>query len=149
VPDVFLYDRLAGSTSLLSLSAWGNYPANNRSGSPVFSGDSQTVVFQSWASDLAPLDFNQRGDVFALKLATSGTNQTFSSELVFLPAMAGLPTLVWPAQPGARYRVQFKDDLSDPAWQDLCGNVSLVGDHAYASDLLPGNGKRFYRIVGF
>jgi Tol biopolymer transport system component len=149
VPDVFLYDRLAGSTSLLSLSAWGDYPANNRSGYPVFSGDSQTVVFQSWASDLAPLDFNQSGDVFALKLATSGTNQTFSSELVFRPAAGGLPTLVWPAQPGTSYRVHFKDDLGDPAWQDLVGTVSVVGDHAYASDLLPGNGKRFYRIVGF
>jgi hypothetical protein len=149
VPDVFLYDRLAGSTSLLSLSAWGNYPANNRSGYPVFSGDSQTVVFQSWASDLAPQDFNQSGDVFALKLATSGTNQTFSSELVFQPAAGALPTLVWPAQPGTSYRVQFKDDLGDPVWQDLFGSISVVGDHAYASDLLPGNGKRFYRIVGF
>jgi Tol biopolymer transport system component len=149
VPDVFLYDRLAGSTSLLSLSAWGDYPANNRSGYPVFSGDSQTVVFQSWASDLASQDFNQSGDVFALKLATSGTNQTFSSELVFLPATGALPTLVWPAQPGTSYRVQFKDDLGDPAWQDLVGAVSVVGDHGYASDLLPGTGKRFYRIVGF
>jgi len=137
------------SPPFLSLSAWGNYPANNRSGYPVFSGDSQTVVFQSWASDLAPQDFNQSGDVFALKLATSGTNQTFSSELVFLPAAGGLPTLVWPAQPGTSYRVQFKDDLGDPAWQDLFGSVSVVGDHAYASDLLSGNGKRFYRIVGF
>ena len=61
----------------------------------VFSGDSQTVVFQSWASDLAPLDFNQSGDVFALKLATSGTNQTFSSELVFLPAAGGLRGQCW------------------------------------------------------
>jgi Tol biopolymer transport system component len=149
VPDVFLYDRSSGITSLLSLSAWGDYPANNRSGYPVFSGDGQTIVFQSWASDLAPQDFNQSGDVFALKLATSGTNQTFSSELVFLPAAGGLPTLVWPAQPGTSYRVQFKDDLGNPVWQDLFGSVSLVGDHGYASDLLPSNGKRFYRIVGF
>lgn len=149
LPDVFLYDRLAGSASLLSLSAWGNYPANNRSGYPVFSGDGQAIVFQSWASDLAPLDFNQSGDVFALKLATSGTNQIFVSEIVYLPSTGGLPTLVWPAQPGTSYRVQFKDDLGEPVWQDLPGSVSVVGDHGYASDLLPGNGKRFYRIVGF
>jgi hypothetical protein len=45
--------------------------------------------------------------------------------------------------------VQFKDDLGDPAWQDLFGSVSLVGDHGYALDLLPSNSKRFYRIVGF
>ncbi len=149
VPDVFLYDRSSGITSLLSLSAWGDYVANNRSGYPVFSGDGQTVVFQSWASDLAPQDFNQSGDVFALKLATSGTNKTFGSELVFLPAAGGLPTLVWPAQPGVSYQVQYKDDLADPAWQNLSANVSLVGGHGYASDLLPSTGKRFYRIVGF
>ncbi|MCX6928753.1 MAG: hypothetical protein NT154_36905, partial [Verrucomicrobia bacterium] len=133
VPDVFLFDRLAGSTSLVSLSAWGNQVANNRSGYPVFSGDGQTVVFQSWASDLAPQDFNQNGDVFALKLATAGTNQTFSTELVFLPATGGLPTLVWPAQPGTSYRVQFKDDLGDAVWHDLIGNVSLIGNSGYAS----------------
>jgi len=149
VPDVFLYDRLAGSTSLLSVSAWGDYAANNRSGYPVFSGDGQTVVFQSWASDLVPQDFNQSGDVFALTLAASGTISAFTSELVLLPATGGLPTLVWPAQPGTSYQVQFKDDLGDPAWQDLFGSVSLVGDHGYALDLLPSNSKRFYRIVGF
>ncbi|MGO8930934.1 MAG: hypothetical protein ACLQU3_29100 [Limisphaerales bacterium] len=149
VPDVFLYDRLAGSTSLLSLSAWGDYPADNRSGYPVFSGDSQTVVFQSWASDLAPQDYNQSGDVFALDLATSGTNQTFNSQLVLLPAAGGLPTLLWPAQPGVSYQVLFKDDLADPVWQDFFGSVSLVGNQGYALDLLPGSGKRFYRIVGF
>jgi Tol biopolymer transport system component len=149
VPDVFLYDRLAGSTSLLSVSAWGDYPADNRSGYPVFSGDSQTVVFQSWASDLAPQDFNQSGDVFALNLATSGTNQTFNSQLVLLPAAGGLSTIVWPAQQGVSYQVLFKDDLADPVWQDLFGSVSLVGNQGYALDLLPGSGKRFYRIVGF
>ncbi len=149
VPDVFLYERSSGITSLLSLSAWGDSVANNRSGYPVFSGDGQTVVFQSWASDLASQDFNQSGDVFALKLATSGTNQIFSSELVFLPAAGGLPTLAWPAQPGVSYQVQYKDDLADPAWQNLSANVGLVGGHGYASDLLPSTGKRFYRIVGF
>ena len=149
VPDVFLYDRLAGSTSLLSVSAWGDYPADNRSGYPVFSGDSQTVVFQSWASDLAPQDFNQSGDVFALNLATSGTNQTFNAQLVLLPAAGGLSTIVWPAQQGVSYQVLFKDDLADPVWQDLFGSVSLVGNQGYAFDLLPGSGKRFYRIVGF
>ena len=122
--------------------------ANNRSGYPVFSGDGQTLVFQSWASDLAPRDFNQSGDIFALKLATSGTNQVFSAELVFRPAAGGLPTIVWQAQPGASYRAQFKDDLADPQWQDLPGGASLVGDHGYALDLLPSIGKRFYRVVG-
>jgi Tol biopolymer transport system component len=52
VPDVFLFDRQTRSTWLLSVSAFGNFAANNRSSSPVFSGDGQTIVFQSWASDL-------------------------------------------------------------------------------------------------
>jgi hypothetical protein len=45
-------------------------PGNNRSFAPQFSGDGQTVVFQSWASDLVAQDFNQVNDFVALKIAT-------------------------------------------------------------------------------
>ena len=51
VPNVFLYDRQTGINTLLSANASGA-PGNNHSFAPQFSGDGQTVVFQSWASDL-------------------------------------------------------------------------------------------------
>ena len=67
--DVFLYDRFAGATTLLSVNASGPATANSSSFTPVFSGDGQTLLFQSWASDLFAQDGNDGGDLFALKLA--------------------------------------------------------------------------------
>jgi Tol biopolymer transport system component len=81
LPNVFLYDRQTGITTLLSTNASGT-AGNNRSFAPQFSGDGQTVVFQSWASDLIAHDINQVNDLFALKIAMSPnivsplTNQT-------------------------------------------------------------------------
>jgi hypothetical protein len=66
VPNLFLYDRLAGTSTLLTASRYSDGPADNRSLLPVFSGDGRTLVFQSWASDLVPQDFNHWDDVFAL-----------------------------------------------------------------------------------
>jgi Tol biopolymer transport system component len=69
LPNIFLYDRQTGATTLLSANASG-MAGNNRSFAPQFSGDGQTVVFQSWASDLVAQDFNQVNDLFAVNIAT-------------------------------------------------------------------------------
>ena len=39
VPDVFIYDRLTGTTTLLTSSRFGPWSASNRSMDPVFSAD--------------------------------------------------------------------------------------------------------------
>ena len=72
LPNVFLYDRQMGTTTLLSANVSGT-AGNNRSFAPQFSGDGQTVVFQSWGSDLVAQDFNQVNDLFAVKIATPPT----------------------------------------------------------------------------
>ena len=91
LPNVFLYDRQTGATSLLNANASGT-AGNNRSLTPMFSGDARTVVFQSWASDLVAQDFNQVNDLVAVKItlpptidssptdqtATAGGTATFS-----------------------------------------------------------------------
>jgi Tol biopolymer transport system component len=68
VPDVFMYDRVADATMMLSVRQSNSAPANQRSWSPVFSGDGRTLVFASWASDLVGSDFNQLSDLFAYRL---------------------------------------------------------------------------------
>jgi Tol biopolymer transport system component len=68
LPNLFLYDRQTGITALLSTNASG-MAGNNRSFAPQFSGDGQTVVFQSWASDLIAQDFNQVNDLVAVRIA--------------------------------------------------------------------------------
>ena len=67
IPQLIVYDRLAGSNILLSTAATGAASGDNRSLTPVFSGDGRTLVFASWASNLATDDFNHFSDVFAFE----------------------------------------------------------------------------------
>ena len=141
IPDLFVYDRLTGTNTLLTQNLSGNAPANNRSRSPVFSGNGKTVVFQSWASDISTNDFNQLGDMYA-----------FAFELFFVtisPASspAGGKVLTWPATPGETYVVQYKNDLVTANWSPLAGTVNIIGNRAYLTNTPPIPEQRFYRVV--
>lgn len=161
VPDIFLYDRLTGGTTLISVSQLANRAPNGRSLKPVFSGDGHTLFFESWASDLAPGDFNQWCDVFALSLSTNGvagltngapplefSGLTVASTNGQFAANQG-PTLTWWSEPGAGYQVQFKNNLGDPQWQNLNGRATVVGNQGQIVDLAPNGTQRFYRIVSY
>ncbi|HZQ48658.1 MAG TPA: hypothetical protein VFC07_16690, partial [Verrucomicrobiae bacterium] len=147
VPDVFLYDRTTGVTTLVSVSQYGNTSVAARSLTPVFSGDGQTLVFQSWAADLLPQDGNQGGDLFALSLYSTNSLYTFSVGINQPSTIGQSPTITWPAVPGVSYQVQFKNNLTDSLWQVLNGNVTLVGTQGYAIDLAPAATQRYYRIL--
>jgi hypothetical protein len=139
VPHLFLYDRLTGTTILLTTSRATGAPADNRSLTPVFSGDGRTLFFASWASDLVAQDFNWASDVFALGfLYVSVTTSPASG-----------PTLTWPARPGETYEVQFKNGLNDAQWQAVTGNIAIQGNQGHLTDLAPSTGQRFYRVVAF
>jgi len=148
LPNVFLYDRQTGTTTLLSFNASGT-AGNNRSFAPQFSGDGQTVVFQTWASDLIAQDYNQVNDLVALKIATSNPTPVFIGQMVFAPATLQSPTLTWPAENGKTYEVQYRDNLTDAGWQTLNGNTWVSGNQGYATDLAPNTGQRFYRVLAF
>ena len=115
----------------------------------MFSPDGRTLVFESWASDLINNDFNQAGDVFAIRIASSNPAPVFAGQIIFAPASRQPPTLTWPTEIGKSYRVEFKDDLRDADWQPLNGNVWTVGDRGYATDLAASSVQRFYRVVAF
>ena len=56
-------------------------------------------------------------------------------------------TLIWSALPGRTYRVEYKDDLSAPAWSLLGDSIEAVGTSAFANDTVSLIGHRFYRIL--
>lgn len=59
---------------------------------------------------------------------------------------ATLGVLAWSAIPGAKYRVQFTDDLHAPAWTDLMPDV--VADGPVASVVYPlASTQRFFRLI--
>jgi Lamin Tail Domain/CotH kinase protein/Carbohydrate binding domain/Immunoglobulin domain len=60
----------------------------------------------------------------------------------------GSATLSWTAEPGATYRLQYKDKLGDPEWMDVPGDVVAAGPTASKTDTtIPSVGQRFYRIM--
>jgi Tol biopolymer transport system component len=140
VPDVFVYERLTGTTTLLSVNRFGTGPADSWSYPPLFSGDGSQVIFQSWASDLVGCDFNHGGDVFGYAL--------FYAPLYVevVPGAPG-PTLSWPTQIGKTYRVQYLDSLGVGNWQEAGGSVTIFGQRAYFTDPAPSATRRFYRVV--
>lgn len=71
---VYLYDRWKGVTHLLSINYFGTAAGNGPSGQPVFSHDSRTIAFQSFASDLVPGDYNGRRDIFVVQIEPVDTD---------------------------------------------------------------------------
>jgi Tol biopolymer transport system component len=61
--DVFLRDRTAGTTTVISVSSNGAQ-GNSRSGAPRMSPNGRFVAFVSAAGNLVPDDLNDRDDVF-------------------------------------------------------------------------------------
>lgn len=60
----------------------------------------------------------------------------------------GAATLAWSAIPGVTYRVQYKNNLDDPHWEPLGGDVNASGSVATAQDHRNGESpQRFYRVM--
>jgi Tol biopolymer transport system component len=138
LPQLIVYDRLANSNCLLNIAATGTGSGDNRSMTPEFSPDGRTLVFASWASNLAPDDFNHFSDIFAF-------------EFLYLDIALGAPgqgpTLTWPYVSGHTYQVEYKNNLADSAWQQVPGSITINGNQASLTDLSPVAGQRFYRVV--
>lgn len=153
VPDVFLYDTTLGTMSIVEPSQFGGGSANGRSMTPYFSPDGQTLVFESWGSDVVAQDYNQAGDLLALDVASVApvypgdpVMSFVTAPFTFFGMSAGGPTLSWQVDPTRTYEVQFKNDLNEPAWQNFGGEVVFIGGMAYAQDVATTE-QRFYRIV--
>ncbi len=72
--DVYVRDRIAGTTTLASVDA-GGQPGNGTSHEPAMSPDGTVVAFASAATSLDIVDENVVDDVFVHDLASSTTEQ--------------------------------------------------------------------------
>ena len=140
VPNIFQWDRTPSRTTLLTTGQDGA-PANNRSFAPIFSANGATLLLPSAASDLVAYDFNQSSDLFSLAKA------------LYVWVVGGPPgqgtTLAWFARPGENYRVQYKDSLSDTAWREATGSVTITSSMARLTENSPPSSQRFYRVVSY
>jgi Tol biopolymer transport system component len=154
--DNFLYDRQTKTTTLLTASSYAQDSANFFSSAPVFTGDGDTILFHSWASDIVTNDFNQRNDLFLVKiLGSGGTNPppVLTGQILFNPASGSgpghtIPQITWAAADGVTYQVQYKTNLTDPVWLPVNGTVVIQNGFGTINDSSADPNHRFYRIVG-
>ncbi len=146
VANLLLYDSLSGTNTLLTAGRYGSVATDAPALSPTFSAGGATLVFCSWAWDLAPNDFNAGADAFAYDL--SGLINAFAIQII-PPAASGDPwTITWAVSPGRNYAVEYKDDLREPEWHDLGSPITILGSQASATDPVLTT-ARFYRVLSF
>ena len=137
-PKLYLFDRLAAQNSVLSPAEPDATVPLPWISAPVISGGAQNVAFLSAGSDLVANDLNRAPDAFA-------TRALYYIQVTPVTTPGGSTTLTWQAVPSRTCGVQFKNNLSDPEWQDLPVSVSFVGDEGLVT--VPADQPaRFYRV---
>jgi hypothetical protein len=155
--QILLYSTAYGTNSVVTLDASGLALADNHSLVPMFNAGSDTLVFESFADDLAYGNYSETPTVYTFQPYSvfSSSNSvapfilqglTWTGESLENPE-ALFPSFEWTAQPGLTYQVQFKNSLEDPFWQPLTNNVSILGGLGEAIDLSADGAQRFYRVV--
>jgi Tol biopolymer transport system component len=114
--DIFVHDRLTGTTSRVSVSTRG-HEANGLSGSSAISADGRYVAFMSIASNLVARDSNRRRDVFVHDRVTGKTQRVSVSST----------------------GRQGNGDSEEPA---ISANGRYVVFESRASNLVPGDSNR-------
>jgi hypothetical protein len=135
---IYLYDRLSGSNSIVSVSQTNSNTLPWISG-PVISAGAENIAFLNMSSDVVSNDLNRVTDAFAVRVL-------FFTEISPVVASGATTTLTWQAVPTRTYAVQFKNNLNDPLWQPLPVSISFVGNEANVT--VPADQPNlFYRVV--
>jgi len=118
---------------------------------PIASIDSSTGVF-TWTTTSA--DANTTNAV-TIRVTDDGTpalddSKSFTVTVISAPtasiSVAGnLVTISWTSIANQTYRVQYKNNLSDPTWTDLAPDVTASGSTASTTDTTIA--QRFYRVA--
>jgi len=133
-PKIVLYDRIKGTNTLV------NFGANQFSLAPVFSGNGRFLVFPTSSSAVNAEDQNSATDLFGYAFLYATVTPGISGDG---------PTISWPTMPGENYQVQFKENVDDPSWQVLDGDILISETEASIKDSSPTGDQRIYRILAF
>lgn len=114
--DIYLRDRLTGTTQLVSVNSQGELATGGGSERPSISGDGRYVVFESTMKNLVPGDTNGVGDIF-LRDIQQGTTKRISV------SSSG---------------VQANAESRAP---NISADGRYVVYHSYATNLIPGVGN--------
>jgi len=81
--------------------------------------------------------------------SASGTFLVFANDLSAVPPVISTNgiSIGWSAISGLTYRVQYKNNLSDPTWTDLPGDITTSNSVGLKLDPGVTNSTRFYRII--
>lgn len=92
--DVFLYDTVAKTTTMVSLASDGSQ-GNGQSWRPSISADGRFVAYMSWASNLVSGDTNNLSDVFVydtidktVEVVSRATDGTWGNGHAYSPAIS-------------------------------------------------------------
>ncbi len=169
--QIYLRDRVAGTTTLLSVAPDGVTPGNIDSSWPAMSSDGQFVAFTSTSTNLVPGDTNNRQDIFLRNVATGTTTVVAAGdEACFQPAISGdgryvafssqatnlvpgdtngwLDIFIYDTQTMTMERVNVSSSgvqTNAPSWSpSLSDDGSRIAFESTASNLVTGdtNGKR-------
>ncbi len=81
----------------------------------------------------------------------AGTNPVDPESVLRISGLAPQPgsglRLTWAAVSGKSYRLQYKDNLADPAWSDVAGDITPAG--AVGEKNIPSTDReyRYYRVM--
>jgi len=149
--DVFVRDRVTGTTSLVSLST-GGQQADDFSNQPAISGDGRRIAFMSKADNLVAGHSNTFGDIYLRDLPTQTTTLvTGATGGVIIDVSEDMAHL---SHDGDRITFASPASLGVPGqlaeiwvFEVSTGTTTLVSDVPAGSTTGPGNGHSTYAQI--
>jgi len=81
------------------------------------------------------------------EVRVTATDAGVSGITALIPGSAGGMKLTWNSEPGRRYRVVYKNSLSDPDWTDLSGDIAATAWSVLWIDIAASaSGQRYYQV---
>jgi Tol biopolymer transport system component len=147
--DVFVRDRQAGTTTLVSVNLSGK-PGNRPSLFPSISADGNLVAFQSAASDLVPGDTNGATDIFVRDLQAGTTERLCDAQpnaSSFSPSISGNGQFVAFVSAATNLDTNVKPGILNVFVCDrVAGTIKSVSVSAAG---VPGNGDSMTPAISF